>query len=72
MGTKACENAPSANRRRSRLGILKATKKASVTSPAPNTRAMARSRTKPRMRESSVMLLTVASALRRFIELEST
>jgi hypothetical protein len=30
MGTKACENAPSANRRRSRLGMRKAMLKASV------------------------------------------
>ena len=36
---------PSANRRRSRLGMRKATKKASVASPAPNTRAMKKSRT---------------------------
>ena len=33
IGTKACENAPSANRRRSRLGSRKATKKASVGEP---------------------------------------
>ena len=67
IGTKACENAPSANRRRSRLGILNATKNASVAMPAPNTRAITASRTKPRMRETSVMLLTVASALSRFM-----
>ena len=29
-GTKACENAPSANRRRRKFGILKATRKASM------------------------------------------
>jgi hypothetical protein len=45
IGTKACENAPSANRRRSRLGILKATKNASVISPAPKMRAIRKSRT---------------------------
>ncbi len=45
IGTKAWEKAPSANKRRSRLGIRKATKNASVASPAPNTRAMKKSRT---------------------------
>ena len=45
IGTKACEKAPSANRRRSRFGILKATKKASVISPAPKMRAIRKSRT---------------------------
>ena len=44
-GTNACENAPSAKRRRSRLGMRKATKKASVAKPAPNARAMKKSRT---------------------------
>lgn len=43
-----------------------ATKNASVATPAPNILAMIRSRTNPRMRETSVMLLTVASTLRRF------
>src|SRR5687768_13122043 len=66
-GTNACEKAPSANSRRRKLGSLKATKKASVTKPAPKTRAITRSRTKPRMREMSVMLLTVATALSRFM-----
>ena len=45
IGTKACENAPSANSRRSRLGMRKATKNASVARPAPKTRAMKKSRT---------------------------
>src|SRR5471030_82608 len=67
IGTKAWEKAPSANRRRSRLGIRKATKNASVASPAPNRRAITASRTKPRMRDTSVMALTVASARRRFM-----
>ena len=67
IGTKACENAPSANSRRSRLGMRKATKKASVASPAPNTRAMKKSRTSPNTRDNSVMLLMVASARSRFI-----
>ena len=63
IGTKACENAPSANRRRSRLGSLKATKKASVSAPAPKARAVSISRTKARIRESSVRLLMAARAL---------
>ena len=67
IGTNACENAPSANIRRSRLGILKATKKASVIIPAPKMRAMTASRTNPRMRESRVMLLTAARALSKFM-----
>ena len=44
-GTKACEKAPSANRRLSRFGMRNATKKASAARPAPNTRAMKKSRT---------------------------
>ena len=37
-GTKACEKAPSANSRRMKFGILKATRKASISTPAPNMR----------------------------------
>jgi hypothetical protein len=67
IGTNACEKAPSANRRRSRLGILKATKKASVSSPAPKMRAIRKSRTKPSTRLTMVRLLTVARTRRRFM-----
>src|SRR5260221_11911397 len=66
-GTKACEKAPSANRRRSRLGMRNATKNASVARPAPNSLAIRTSRTNPRMRDTSVMLLTVASAFSKFM-----
>src|SRR5437762_6554691 len=66
-GTKACEKAPSANRRRSRLGRRKATKKASVAIPAPKARAMKKSRAKPRMRLTNVRPLTVTRARRRFM-----
>src|SRR6266568_4510218 len=66
-GTKACEKAPSANSRRSRLGMRKATKNASVAAPAPNSLAITTSRTNPRTRDTSVMLLTVASAFSRFM-----
>ncbi len=44
-GTNAWESAPSANSRRSRLGMRKATKKASVAGPAPKARAITKSRT---------------------------
>ncbi len=37
-GTKACENAPSANSRRMKFGILNATRNASIRTPAPNIR----------------------------------
>src|SRR5207342_3664615 len=67
MGTKACEKAPSPNRRRSRLGMRKATKKASVSSPAPKMRAIKKSRMNPKTRLTVVKLLTVARARRRFM-----
>ena len=44
-----------------------ATKKASVAIPAPKILAINTSRKKPRMRETKVMLLIVASALSRFM-----
>ena len=37
-GTKAWENAPSANSRRMKFGILNATRNASISRPAPNMR----------------------------------
>ncbi len=37
-GTNACENAPSANSRRMKFGILNATRNASISTPAPNIR----------------------------------
>ncbi|MFC6572744.1 hypothetical protein ACFQDJ_15990 [Pseudomonas brassicacearum] len=68
IGTKAWENAPSAKIRRSRLGNLKAMKKASVAIPAPNIRAINVSRTNPRTRESIVIELTAANDLSRFMK----
>jgi hypothetical protein len=44
-----------------------ATKNASVAIPTPKIRAISTSLTNPRMRETSVMPLTVASVLRRFM-----
>src|SRR5690606_687582 len=57
-GTNAWLKAPSANRRRKKLGILKATKKASIRPPAPKTPNKTTSRTKPKIRDSMVILLT--------------
>src|SRR3970040_2335089 len=51
---KAVDSAPSASSRWNRFGILKATKKASVTGPAPKARATTTSRTNPRIRLVSV------------------
>ena len=67
IGTKACENAPSANSRRSRLGIRKATLKASVAAVAPKSAATNCSRTNPVTREARVSRETVDAALRRFM-----
>ncbi|MCY1375019.1 hypothetical protein D9M69_623990 [compost metagenome] len=53
-GTNAWLNAPSANRRRSRLGMRKATLNASVSALAPKVAAMSSSRTRPVMRDSRV------------------
>src|SRR6266853_7037007 len=53
-GMNAVESAPSARRRRRRLGMRKATKKASVTGPAPKARATTMSRTNPSTRLASV------------------
>ena len=54
VGTKAAVKAPSAKKRRSMLGIMKAAKKASVAKPAPKRRETTMSRTIPRMRERVV------------------
>jgi hypothetical protein len=59
IGTKAVLNAPSAKKRRNMLGSEKATRKASATGPAPMKAAIRMSRTKPRMRLSSVQKPTV-------------
>ena len=67
-GTKACENAPSANSRRSRFGMRKATLYASVQALAPKFAAMSCSRASPEMREASVSSEhAVDAVLRRFI-----
>src|SRR5690606_40327965 len=53
-GTKACEKAPSAKRRRRKLGMRKATKKASAAALSPKRAANTVSLTKPRMRDRKV------------------
>ncbi len=68
IGTKAWAKAPSANSRRNRLGMRKATQKASVMGPAPKARATRMSRTSPEIRDSRVKLLTVAAERNRLME----
>ena len=60
-GMKAVANAPSPNNRRKKLGILKATKKASVTAFAPKTWANTKSLIKPNIRDTKVIKPTVES-----------
>ena len=67
MGTKACEKAPSANRRRSRLGMRNATLKASVVALAPKAAAISSSRTRPVMRDARVSRETMDADLSRLI-----
>ena len=64
-GTKAWLKAPSANRRRNKLGMRKATLKASVMALAPNIDAMSNSRPSPVMREARVSSETVDADLNR-------
>ena len=64
-GTKAAAKAPSANRRRNRLGNLKATKNTSATGPAPRMAAIRMSRANPRTRLTMVRPPTVAMERRR-------
>ena len=58
-GIKACENAPSANKRLKKLGIRKATTKVSKSLPAPNTFNRTISRTSPNTRDNIVIALTM-------------
>ena len=59
-GTKAALKAPSAKRRRKKLGNLKATKNASATMPVPRALAIRISRANPSRRLPIVQLPTVA------------
>ena len=57
-GTNAWAKAPSANRRRKKLGMRKARKKVSATPAAPSTWESTMSRTSPLMRDSTVIAPT--------------
>jgi len=67
-GMKAAESAPSANSRRSELGMRNASTNASVAAPAPKTLAMTTSRTTPVRRDSSVSPLKEAARVSRPLE----
>jgi hypothetical protein len=62
IGTKETVSEPSARSRRRRLGMRKATKKASVAMPAPKNPATTMSRMKPKTRESMVAAPTTPAA----------
>jgi len=64
-GTKAWLKAPSANRRRNRLGMRNATLKASVSALAPKVDAINNSRARPVMREARVSKETIEADLKR-------
>src|SRR5664279_6524879 len=66
-GTKACEKAPSPNKRRSRFGMRNATLKASSDAPAPKDEAMTMSRSKPVTREARVNREIVDAARSKFM-----
>jgi len=66
----ACENAPSANKRRNKFGIRNATKNACVVAPAPKIEATSISRTKPVMRDNKVKPLTEAKTRKKFMLLD--
>ena len=68
MGTKACENAPSANSRRSRFGMRKATLNASVSALTPKLDATISSRPSPVTREMRVNNETVEAARSKFMD----
>ena len=58
-GTNACAKAPSANKRRKKLGIRLANKKTSAAALAPNKLATTASRTSPKIRDIIVIQLTI-------------
>ena len=68
MGIKAALNAPSPKRRRNRLGILKATVKASHTIPCPKMLAHIMSLTRPSMRLSRVHMLIILAERNKLYE----
>ena len=64
-GTNAWLKAPSANKRRMKLGILLARKKASAASVVPKTRAITMSRVSPRTLDTIVMEPVIPLAFNR-------
>ena len=64
-GTKAWLNAPSANMRRSMLGMRNATQKASVIALTPKMDAISKSRTRPVIRDARVSSETMEADLIR-------
>src|SRR5699024_10022453 len=72
MGTKAWAKAPSAKSLRSKLGMRKATQKASVSPPAPKLRAMSISRNSPVMRDKKVKPLMTAAERKRLMARQTT
>ena len=65
-GTKAWENPPSANRRRKKLGMRKATMKASMPAPGPNATPSTTSRISPKTRDRPVIRPTATVDLNSF------
>ena len=59
IGKKACEKAPSAKRRLKKLGILNATKNASVSSFAPKSLAIMKSLMSPKILDRKVIAATI-------------
>ena len=68
IGIKAWVNAPSAEILLNKFGILNATKKASLSKPAPKILAITVSLIKPRILDKVVIPLTLASVLDIFIK----
>ena len=66
-GTNALEKAPSANKRRRKLGMRLAKRKTSDIAPAPSTLATIISRIKPNTREMRVSPLTNTPDFRSFL-----
>ena len=59
IGKKACEKAPSANKRLKKFGILNATKNASVNSLAPKSLPITKSLIRPNIRDTKVIAETM-------------
>ena len=69
IGKKACEKAPSANRRLKKLGILNATKKASVNSFAPKSLAIMKSLISPKILDIKVIAATMLLDLMKDLDI---